>query len=323
MENALIYSYQLNGDGAGKAVSASGISELLHSETLAWAHLLVGHPDTATFLENNLKGLDPAILQALMAEETRPRASEIDDGFLIVLRGVNTEPDADAEDLISIRLWIDSRRVISLQRKRMQAVIDIAKLIDNGRGPTDSGRFLAELVENLTRRMEPVLTRLDEVTDNIEERVIEEADQELRGDLVALRRRTIALRRYLGPQRDALSELQAGRVSWLKEPDRRSLHENHNRMQRMVEDLDALRERSQIIKDELANALADRMNRNMYLLSVVGAIFLPLGFLTGLMGINIGGMPGVDADAAFWVFSGMLALFVLVELALFRYLKWI
>lgn len=323
MENALIYSYQLNGEGAGKAVSAGRISELLKSETLAWAHLLVGHPDTEKFLKRNLKGLDPAILEALTADETRPRASEIGDGFLIVLRGVNTEPDADEEDLVSIRLWIDSRRVISLQRKRLQAVIDIARRIDAGRGPENSGRFLAELVENLTRRMEPVLTRLDEATDDIEERVIEQADQELRGDLVGLRRRTISLRRYLGPQRDALSELQSGHASWLNESDRRSLHENHNRMQRMVEDLDALRERSQIIKDELSNALADRMNRNMYLLSVVGAIFLPLGFLTGLMGINIGGMPGVDADAAFWIFSGLLVLFVLVELALFRYLKWI
>lgn len=323
MDKALIYSYQLDGDGAGKAVSASAITDLLKSQTLAWAHLWVGHPDTAPFLKRNLRGLDPAILQALLADETRPRASEIGDGYLIVLRGVNTEPDADEEDLVSIRLWIDSRRVISLQRKRVQAVIDIANRIDGGLGPEASGRFLADLVENLTRRMEPMLSRVDDATDDIEDRVIALADQDLRGDLVALRRRTIGLRRYLGPQRDALSELQYGQVSWLNESDRRSLHENHNRMQRMVEDLDALRERSQITKDELSNALAEKLSRNMYLLSVVGAIFLPLTFLTGLMGINIGGMPGADASSAFWVFSGLLSVFVLAELALFRYLKWL
>lgn len=323
MDNGLLFAYQLNGDGAGRAVSAAEISGLLKSETLAWAHLRVGHPDTDKFLKRNLKGLDPAILQALLADETRPRASEIGDGLLIALRGVNTEEGAEAEDMVSVRLWIDARRVISLQRKKLQAVVDIATLIDAGRGPEDPGRFLAELVENLTRRTEPVLTELDEVADDIEERLIDRADQELRGDLVDLRRRTIALRRHLVPQRDALDDLQAGHVSWLQDRDRRSLHESHNRIQRMVEDLDALRERSQITKDELSNALADRMNRNMYVLSVIGAIFLPLGFLTGLMGVNIGGMPGVGTDTAFWIFTGLLVAFVAVEVVLFRMLKWI
>ena len=323
MENALIYSYQLTGDGAGKAVSAERITELLKSDSLAWAHLWVGHPDTEPFLKKNLRGLDPAILQALMAEETRPRASEIDGGFLIVLRGANTEQGSAAEDLVSVRLWIDERRIISLQRKKVQAVADIARRIDAGRGPADPGRFLAELVEGLTRRLEPVITQLDEAVDDIEEHFVEHEDQDLRGDLLEMRKRTIGLRRYLGPQRDAMSMLQLGQVGWLHEGDRRSLHENHDRLQRMVEDLDALRERSQIIKDELSNALAEKLNRNMYLLSVVGAIFLPLGFLTGLMGVNIGGMPGVGADTAFWIFSGILVAFVAVELALFRYLKWI
>lgn len=323
MEKSLIYSYQLNGDGAGKAVSGSAITELLRSKTLAWAHLWVGHPDTEPFLKKNLRGLDPSILQALLADETRPRASEIDGGFLIILRGVNVDKSPDADELVSIRLWIDGQRVISLQRKKVQAVIDMAQLFDTGRGPEEAGRFLTELVESLTRRMEPVISILDDAVDDIEEHLLENAFKEMRTDLLELRRRTIGLRRYLGPQRDALSALLMGRVDWLLDRDRRSLHENHDRLQRMVEDLDAVRERCQIIKDELSNSLADRMNRNMYLLSVVGAIFLPLGFLTGLMGINIGGMPGVDVASAFWVFSGMLALFVVVELALFRYLKWI
>ncbi len=323
MDKSLIYSYQLNGDGAGKVPSVKAITELLKSDTLAWAHLWVGHPDTEPFLKKNLRGLDPAILQALLADETRPRASEIDGGFLIILRGVNTEEGADVEDLVSIRLWIDGQRIISLQRKKVQAVIDMAQLFDSGRGPEDPGRFLSELVENLTVRMEPILSVLDEAVDAVEEDLLEDADREMRADLVNLRKRTIGLRRYLGPQRDALSALQLGVVDWLHDRDRRSLHESHDRLQRMVEDLDAVRERCQIIKDELYNALADRMNRNMYLLSVVGAIFLPLGFLTGLMGVNIGGMPGVDADTAFWIFSVILVAFVAVELALFRYLKWI
>lgn len=102
---------------------------------------------------------------------------------------------------------------------------------------------------------------------------------------------------------------------------RRQLHENQDRLTRYVEDLDAVRERAQIVKDELANALTNKMNRNTYVLSIVAAIFLPLGFLTGLLGINVGGIPGVDNDAAFWVVSATCAGFVILLTVIFRWFK--
>lgn len=85
-----------------------------------------------------------------------------------------------------------------------------------------------------------------------------------------------------------------------------------------MEDLDTMRERAQIVKDELTNGLADRMNKNMYVLSVIAAIFLPLGFLTGLLGINVGGIPGAGNGYAFWIFSGILAGIVTTQIAIFK-----
>ncbi|HBF99444.1 MAG TPA: zinc transporter ZntB, partial [Alphaproteobacteria bacterium] len=92
---------------------------------------------------------------------------------------------------------------------------------------------------------------------------------------------------------------------------------------RFVEDLDAVRERSQIIQDELTTALSDKLNRNLYLLSIVAAIFLPLGFLTGLLGINVGGIPGTESPYAFGIFSAILVLIVGLQVVIFRKLHWI
>jgi|TARA_B110000503_G_C7116593_1_gene400641 zinc transporter len=60
----------------------------------------------------------------------------------------------------------------------------------------------------------------------------------------------------------------------------------------------------------------------MYVLSVISAIFLPLGFLTGLFGINIGGIPGVEDPNAFWVFSGILVVIVSLQIWIFKKLGW-
>ncbi len=65
------------------------------------------------------------------------------------------------------------------------------------------------------------------------------------------------------------------------------------------------------------------MNRTMFALSIVAGVFLPLSFITGLLGINVGGMPGLESPEAFWIACGILVLVFIAEIALFRRLKWI
>jgi zinc transporter len=60
----------------------------------------------------------------------------------------------------------------------------------------------------------------------------------------------------------------------------------------------------------------------MYMLSVLAAIFLPLGFLTGLLGINVGGFPGAENPWAFLLFLLFLAGIVVVQMLWFKRKKW-
>lgn len=75
--------------------------------------------------------------------------------------------------------------------------------------------------------------------------------------------------------------------------------EGHGRVTRYLDDLYVIREPAQIVKDELGSSLCDQLNRNLYVLSVVAAIFLPLTLLTGLSGINVAGIPEVDHEVFF------------------------
>jgi hypothetical protein len=63
------------------------------------------------------------------------------------------------------------------------------------------------------------------------------------------------------------------------------IREVSDRLIRNIEDLDAVRGRAAVTQEELLSRLSEQMNSRMYVLSVVAAIFLPLGFLTGLLGI--------------------------------------
>ena len=78
-----------------------------------------------------------------------------------------------------------------------------------------------------------------------------------------------------------------------------------------------------VIQDEVNSRFAEQINRAMYLLSIVACVFLPLTLLTGLLGINVAGIPWANAK---WAFGGVCVMLVglsLFELWLFKKLKWI
>ncbi len=322
MSDHILCAYTLNANGMGETLKPQNVGSALKAKKLAWVHLDADHPDTMGWLAAKLDYLDPFIVSALMADETRPRMTPINDGALIILRGVNTNSDEDVEDMVSVRLFIDKSRIISLQKRKLRAVLSIEESLKSGRGPIDAGAFISQLVSRLTSRFESVLLELDEHTDDVEEKLLVDADVGLRHDIVAIRKKAIIFRRHMSPQREAISQLRMSDFTWISDLDKRSLQESYNHILRFVEELDAIRERAQIVKDELANMIADRLNKNTYVLSVIAAIFLPLGFLTGLLGINIGGIPGSDNPTAFAVFCGMLILLVTVQIIIFRKLKW-
>jgi len=95
-----------------------------------------------------------------------------------------------------------------------------------------------------------------------------------------------------------------------------------DRMTRYIEDLDEARDRASVTHEELLNRLAELTNRRMYLLTMIAAIFLPLSFITGLLGINVGGIPGARNNHAFLVVVGLLAVISAVQWIYFHWRKW-
>jgi zinc transporter len=318
--DGLLYAYLLNGQREGQPLDWAGVRGWSAGDGCVWVHLDRNDPQSQDWLRQDA-GLDPLVCEALLAEETRPRSTPVGNGVITILRGVNLNPGAEPDDMVSIRIWSDEHRIVSLRHRPVQAVKDLVALVEEGKGPKGSGDLLASLASRLSDRMAPVLANLDEVIDGLEEQVVETQSYQLRTQLGAMRRQAITLRRYIGPQREAVSGLQSESLAWLGDHDRARLREVGDRITRNIEDLDALRERAAVVQEELASRLAEQMNNNMYLLSIVAAIFLPLGLLTGLLGINVGGIPGTESQWAFAIVCAALLVLAWIQVAAFRRFK--
>jgi zinc transporter len=320
VDNPIIFAKEL--DGRGGAVNLSGIEEILASTKQTWLHFDANHEDTRSLIQQNFKDIDEYSLQAILDEDARPRTLQLDSGMLLILRGINYNNEEHPEDMVAVRLWISDNRLISLRYRKSRALMSVSENLDIGKGPKSIGDIVSSICSLLFSYIETTISGLEDKMDDIESRVVDDPNKQLRNDIATIRKTAIMLRRYIAPQKDAMSQLKYAEVPWLDKKHQRRLQESQDSLLRSVEALDAVRERSQVVKDELVNALSDKLNRNLYVISVVTAIFLPLGFLTGLFGINVGGMPGVDDDVAFKAFSLVLAGIVFVQVALFKYFKW-
>ncbi len=319
-----VHAYVLDGKGGGKQLAGwPDIAAWRPADGVLWVNLDYSMEVAARWLVDEA-GLDATVREALTDSDPRPRATAYDDNLLVIARGINVNTGAALEDMISIRGWFEPTRVLTLRRRRSRSVKSIGDDLQRNLGPRTTSELLATLIDRI---VEHVGTHVDSLGDEIaaaEDEVLgERRGNDLRGKLADQRRRAIALRRFLAPQREALGKLAVTGVPWLDEVARGRLAQNADRMTRTVEELDAARDRAAVTQEELQSRLAELTNQRLYVLSVMTAVFLPLGFVCSLLGVNVGGVPLQNASWAFWALCGVFVVGVAIQLWIFKIRGWL
>jgi zinc transporter len=320
---AVIWNYLLDGLGGGEQQDSHPKMEA-SGGCFEWLHLRSDYLGSIDYMRE--MNLSPKLVEALSANETRPRMQALEDGVLINLRGVNSNPGADPEDMVSIRLWFNDKLIITSRKKqrKLLSVEDLQQLIEEGRGPQSTGQFVVLLVEKLANRINNVVDKIDDELTRVETELDEKRQTIglIQQNLSSLRKQTAIIRRYLAPQREALADLYRS-AKHLSEDDCHGIRYQNDRITNYVEDLDLARERSLVLHGELQNRIAEQQNSRTYLLSIVATIFLPLSFLTGVFGMNVAGMPGLENPEAFRILSAGMALLGSLLIGYLWWKKWL
>jgi zinc transporter len=164
----------------------------------------------------------------------------------------------------------------------------------------DGGDFVSTLAQAISIELDPKIVELGEELDDCEE-TIENGDvYSLRRRIAVLRSRAIVLRRFIAPDRNALATMAQLEFEWISHEDRMHLRDAADRFARMAEELEAVRERAALLHEQLTDLRAEQIDRRSLEIAVVAFIFLPLTFVTGLLGMNVAGIPFADHPWAFW-----------------------
>lgn len=322
-DDGLIFAATLDGRGGAELGDWSTVENRRAGDAPVWLHLDRTSPRVQQWIRDD-SGLTPITVEALLAEETRPRMFYGKRGTVAILRGVNTNPGANPEDMLSLRIWSDGQRIITLRHHRLQTPRDIlTRYLEDQTGPDSIPSLFERLITHLTERMSGVIHGFDDTLDEVESVLTTAEPLAARKRIRETRQDILILRRYMAPQRGAVTMLHAEPPKWLDETDRLRLRETANRLMQYVEELDAARERAGVLDDSIGNQMSEKMNKNMYVLSIIAGIFLPLGFVTGLLGINVGGIPWAENTNGFLLTAICIGAIVGFEIVLFKFLKWI
>jgi zinc transporter len=319
----LRFACVLDGKGGCRDLDWDGIAAWKPGDGVLWVHLERDDPAAQAWVREKA-GIDRFPAEALLAEETRPRVEDYDDALLATLRGVNRNEASDPLDLVPLHVWCDRNRVISLRDKDhyLMALRDIREALVAGKGPVRVGALFARIVDKLVKNLEPIIDDLSDEADRLDETLLDNPTHQCRGELSDMRRQSINLRRYLAPQREALLRLNVEDAPWLHKRDKIRLRETTDKVMRHLENLDAIRDRTTILHEDLAAQIAEEQSRASNRLTLVAAMLLPPSVFAGMLGANVEGIPFKDSPWAFAAVWVILLLMFPIEIWFLKKMKW-
>lgn len=312
----------LDGEGGYRPLEEDSARVRPAPGTTQWIHINFSSSPGVDWLRRH-SGITPTVTDAMVEEDSRPRFVPHGEGALLILRGVNLNPGSEFEDMISVRIWLERDRIVTASRRHLRSVGDVFQALEKNDGPRSAADVLLALVERLGFYIGEVVDELGEKLE-VAETEVTDPETVVRGSpFSAIRRKTARIRRSLAPQREALERTSTNPAELFSAQQVHELREEVNWFTLLLEELDLIRERALVAQEEFLGILAHDQNQRMLVLAIVSAVFLPLAFLTGLMGMNVAGLPGMENPWSFWILVGLMTVVAAVILVLFRVKKWI
>lgn len=306
-DQGFVFTGRLDSKGGAVPVAVSELAAGRGDGLVEWVHLDITKDAAREWLARQ-PDLPELACEGLLATETEPRLADFDDGVLMILREVNTHKDNDPDDMISLRLWIGRDRIITARLRHLAAIEDIKNALSRAAGPRSTCDFICAVGHRMALTKTKIIAALAAELDDIDEDLAREDNlADISPRIADLRRRAIRLQRYFRPQRAVFGELADYKAPWGDDQTEDELDALAAEFARLAGDIDSILSRAQVTQDELRSLETARASRISLTLTVVAAIFLPITFVTGLLGMNVGGIPLAETDLGFWVVTGVIA----------------
>lgn len=234
-------------------------------------------------------GIHPLALEDVINLGQRTKSEDFEDSLFIVMNHFSIEDETGSLAREQISLIIQENTVLSVRELHSELFEPVLKRLRSGRvrirggGP---GYLAYTLIDTVVDHLFPVLESIGDRIEDVESSLLEKPTPEILNTLHGLKRELLMLRKSVWPLRDMLSSLQHTDNAIFSEETRVYLRDATDHTIMAVEIVETLREMVSSMMDLYLSSLSNKMNEIMKVLTIIATIFIPLGFIAGLYGMN-------------------------------------
>ncbi len=271
-----------------------------------WLHLNLSHAGALTWMRAQ-GGLTESFFEALAEGSRSTRIERDGESLFAVINDVTFDFTFDASDVATLWVAVLPDRVISARRHPLRSVDRLRMAVKHGEKIHSGVALLEHLLRDQADELQRIVRRAAERLDDIEDAVLAGRHAEHTAELARLRRLMVRLQRLLAPEPSALQRTLSRPPGWVSEHDLQQLHGSAEDFALVLRDITSLQERIKLMQDESATRVAEENNRSLFTLTMVTVLALPINLISGMFGMNVGGIPMQEDHAGFWTVVGIIA----------------
>jgi magnesium transporter len=291
-----------------------------------WVDLVQPAPEEAQYVLGDTFHFHPLAIEDALSQRNFPKVESYGRYLYVVLHGIDFRVQEHWFATRDIDFFVGNNYLVTVHDGHSRSIQSLKALCQQ------HARILAEgpvalmhrIVDSMVDNYQPELDGLEQEMDQLEERAVMGAGDNLMRPILEVKRDLAALRRIVIPQRDAVGRLARREFAMISDEMAYRFRDVYDHLVRYADETTMFQDRMTGILEGYLSAISNRLNVVMKVLTVMSTVFLPLTVLTGMWGMNVPlpHFPGGERVQFWWV-TGIMVLISGVMLLLFRRKRWI
>jgi magnesium transporter len=276
-------------------------------------------------------GFHPLAIDDCLEETHAPKLDDWGDYLYLVLNYMHLANKGDEweTEIDELDIFLGSNYVITHHDLPLSAIDDTLAACDRDPRTLQEGadHLLYKIIDNLVAEYMPIVEKIDEAIDHIEDEIFDTPHSGTLERLFTLKRLLLSMRRILLPQREVLNKMARDDYKVIDRRDRIFFRDIYDHLVRLHDLNESLRDLVSGALDSYLSMTNNRMNEVMKTLTVITTLFMPITFVTGFFGMNffepVAGLVSWTARAAFIAMLSVVLCAPIIMLIWMRRRTWL
>jgi magnesium transporter len=320
-------SYALDASGTPhRGASLDDINRTIADQgSHIWVDIDICDPKQVDVLKG-IKGLHPLAIEDALATNSRPKLEEFPGYLFLIIIGIRFHehtPDPYDLETFDLCFFLGPNYLITVHDGPTKAVDDVATRIDKDTDLLSRGidRLAHAIMDGAIDEYFPLLDKIDDFVDTLEQRVVSEFDETALPEIFAVKRLVLQIRRHVSPEREVFNVL-TNRPSKLLSSDSQLYYRDiYDHVLRINDSIETYRDILGSVLDSYLTQVSNRLGRVTKGLSVIATVSIPFVVISGMWGMNVRHIPLSDYPHAFWWMLGLQLALGLVLVVVLRIWK--